>query len=107
MEAADIAFRADGTGWTYWPGSGGTFFVRRFTWHTTAGRQLTLDLHRELSGTWDCNATRPRTASPAKPGSGPCHDRGGFLAGSETARRTWVAGQYKSWTGYVRGGAAW
>ena len=53
MEAADIAFRADGTGWTYWSRSGGTFFVRRFTWHTTAGRQLTLDLHRELSGTWD------------------------------------------------------
>ena len=40
-------------GWTYWSRSGGTFFVRRFTWHTTAGRQLTLDLHRELSGTWD------------------------------------------------------
>jgi hypothetical protein len=54
MEAASIAFRSDGTGWTYWSRSGGTFSVHRFGWHTTttAGRQLTLDLHEELYGSW-------------------------------------------------------
>jgi len=53
MEAADIAFRPDGTGWTYWSRFGGAFFVLRFSWHTTDGRSLTLDLDQELSGTWD------------------------------------------------------
>ena len=48
MEAADIAFRADGTGWTYWSRDGGTFYVLRFNWHTAANRNLTLDLHEEL-----------------------------------------------------------
>jgi hypothetical protein len=38
MEAADIAFRADGTGWTYWSRDGGTFYVVRFSWHTGANR---------------------------------------------------------------------
>ena len=52
MEAADIAFRSDGTGWTYWSRGGGTFYVDRFSWHTAAGRHLTLDLHEELYGTW-------------------------------------------------------
>ena len=49
MEAADVAFRADGTGWTYWSRDGGTFYVLRFRWHT-ADRQLTLHMHRRLSG---------------------------------------------------------
>jgi hypothetical protein len=53
MEAADIAFRADGTGWTYWSRDAGTFFVQRFSWHSAAGGHLTLDLHEELSGTWE------------------------------------------------------
>jgi hypothetical protein len=52
MEAADIAFRPDGTGWTYWSRAGGAFFVYRFSWHTTGGRRLALDLHQGLSGTW-------------------------------------------------------
>jgi len=67
MEAADIAFRTDGTGWTYWSRDGGTFFVYRFSWHTTAGRQLTLDLRQELSGTWDLagRTTRHRVTSQA------------------------------------------
>src|SRR5262245_43327205 len=52
MEAADIAFRPDGTGWTYWSRVGGAFEVHRFRWRTTAGHQLTLDLRRQLSGTW-------------------------------------------------------
>ncbi len=49
MEAADIAFRADGTGWTYWSRDGGTFYVLSFSWHTAHG-QFTLHLHEELSG---------------------------------------------------------
>jgi hypothetical protein len=60
MEAADIAFRADGTGWTYWSRDAGTFFVYRFRWHTTAGRRLTLNLHQELSGTWDLAGRTPQ-----------------------------------------------
>lgn len=60
MEAADIAFRPDGTGWTYWSRDGGGFSVDRFSWHTTAGRHLILDLHEHLSGTWELagHATR-------------------------------------------------
>jgi hypothetical protein len=53
MEAADIAFRSDGTGWTYWSRDGGGFHVYRFSWHVTADRQLTLGLEQSLSGTWD------------------------------------------------------
>jgi hypothetical protein len=60
MEAADIAFRADGTGWTYWSRIGGTFYVYRFRWHTAAGRHLTLGLHEELSGTWHLAGSRIR-----------------------------------------------
>ena len=44
MEAADIAFRPDGTGWTYWSRDAGTFFAYRFTWHTTEGHRLALAL---------------------------------------------------------------
>ena len=70
MEAADIAFRADGTGWTYWSRDGGTFFVYRFTWHTIEGRRLTLALHHQLSGTWDLqdHTTRHRVTSQAASG---------------------------------------
>jgi hypothetical protein len=53
MEAADIAFRLDGTGWTDWSRDGGAFHVFRFSWHTSVGHQLTLALDRELSGTWE------------------------------------------------------
>ncbi|HCU91858.1 MAG TPA: hypothetical protein DHU96_03625 [Actinobacteria bacterium] len=62
MEAADIAFRPDGTGWTYWSRDAGTFFAYRFTWHTTEGHRLALALHHELSGTWDLkdHTTPPR-----------------------------------------------
>jgi hypothetical protein len=60
MEAAEIAFRPDGIGWTYWSRDGGTFSVDRFTWQTAAGHHLTLDLHEHLFGTWDLagHATR-------------------------------------------------
>lgn len=51
MEAADIAFRGDRTGWTYWSQIGGAFAVQRFGWQATRG-QLTLDLREKLSGTW-------------------------------------------------------
>jgi hypothetical protein len=68
MEAAEIAFRPDGTGWTYWSRAGGAFSVYRFTWHTTEGRQLSLALHHELSGTWDLKShTTQQSASPARP----------------------------------------
>jgi len=65
MEAADIAFRSDGTGWTYWSRDGGSFEVLRFGWHTDANRDLTLDLHENLSGTWDLSGhtTEHRVAS--------------------------------------------
>jgi len=53
MEAADIAFRPDGIGWTYWSRDGGTFYVNRFTWHIAAGHHLTLDLHEQLFGSWN------------------------------------------------------
>jgi hypothetical protein len=58
MEAADIAFRADGTGWTYWSRDGGGFEVLRFDWQTTADRQLAIDLHKLLSGTWHLTGRR-------------------------------------------------
>jgi len=65
MEAADIAFRSDGTGWTDWSRDGGPFHVYRFSWHTSAGHQLTLALDRELSGTWELqnHTTRYRVES--------------------------------------------
>lgn len=59
MEAADIAFRPDGTGWAYWSRDGGTFFMLRFSWHTN-GQRLTLSLHEELSGTWDLEGSSTR-----------------------------------------------
>jgi hypothetical protein len=52
MEAADIAFRPDGTGWAYWSGAGGGFLVLRFSWDTPEGWQLILGLREELSGRW-------------------------------------------------------
>jgi len=51
MEAADIAFRADGSGWTYRSRDGGGFSVHRFGWHTRHG-QVAIRLRRALSGTW-------------------------------------------------------
>jgi hypothetical protein len=53
MEVTDIAFRRDGTGWTYWSRDGGGFEVFRFSWHTAADHQLTIDLQELLSGIWD------------------------------------------------------
>ncbi|MDQ2810440.1 MAG: hypothetical protein M3Z75_00790 [Actinomycetota bacterium] len=49
MEAADIAFRSDGTGWTFWTRDGGSFSVTRFDWHTDASR-LTLNMQEHLYG---------------------------------------------------------
>jgi hypothetical protein len=53
MEAADIAFRGDGTGWTYWSRDGGAYAVMRFGWRTTAGLQLIIDVNELLWGRWD------------------------------------------------------
>jgi hypothetical protein len=65
MEAADIAVRSDGTGWTYWSRDGGSYYVLRFGWHTDANLDLTLDLHENLSGIWDLSGhmTEHRVAS--------------------------------------------
>jgi hypothetical protein len=53
MEAADIVFRRDGTGWTYWSKIGGPFVVYRFTWHIAADGRLSLALNQQLAGTWN------------------------------------------------------
>ena len=60
MESAELAFRADGTGWTYWSRSGGPFQVMH--WDTTASGQHTLGLREKLSGRWhlDGRAVRHR-----------------------------------------------
>ncbi len=52
MEAADIAFRGDGTGWIYWSNAAGTFQILRFRWAAAAGQRLTLRLQEEVWGTW-------------------------------------------------------
>jgi hypothetical protein len=64
MEAADIGFRSDGTGWTYWSRDGGSFYVDRFSWHAD-DRHLTLDLREKLYGTWhlEDGTTRHRVRS--------------------------------------------
>jgi hypothetical protein len=52
MAAADIAFCADGTGWTNWSNVAGAFEVLRFRWRQTSGSSLTLRLREYVSGTW-------------------------------------------------------
>jgi hypothetical protein len=65
MEGADIAFRPDGNGWTYWSRIGYSFFIQRFGWDSADGNQLVLDLREELSGRWytERYATRHRVTS--------------------------------------------
>jgi len=60
MEAADIAFCPDGSGWTYWSRDGGGFSVLRFRWHTTDDRQLALELHEQMSGNRELEGRRTR-----------------------------------------------
>ncbi len=50
MEATDIAFRADGTGWTYWSNAGG-FEIVRFGWQAT-GPSLVLHMREYVGGSW-------------------------------------------------------
>jgi hypothetical protein len=52
MEAAEIAFRADGTGWTYWSNAAGGFEVLRFVWRQTSRSALTLRVREYAGGTW-------------------------------------------------------
>jgi len=52
MEAADIIFRSDGTGWTYWSRVGGSFYVLRFDWQISPEGRLDFRLRRQLSGRW-------------------------------------------------------
>jgi len=52
MEGTDIAFRADGTGWTYWSNAAGAFEILCFTWQAS-GAVLDLYVHEYASGTWN------------------------------------------------------
>jgi hypothetical protein len=52
MEANDLTFRADGSGFTYWARIGDVFEVDRFDWHVTAEGNLRIHLTRMLTGTW-------------------------------------------------------
>ncbi|MFE6614084.1 hypothetical protein [Amycolatopsis sp. NPDC057786] len=50
VESVDLAFRRDGSGWSYWKSWSTGFSVSRFTWATPGG--LVLNFHRALEGTW-------------------------------------------------------
>jgi hypothetical protein len=52
MEAADIAFRPDGTGWVYWYNAARGFGVTSFTWRATASGHVAFTLGETASGTW-------------------------------------------------------
>jgi hypothetical protein len=51
-EFADLVFRADGTGWTYWCSWSMEFNVERFRWRETTPGVLEVRLVLLLSGTW-------------------------------------------------------
>ncbi|NED96387.1 hypothetical protein G1H11_13835 [Phytoactinopolyspora alkaliphila] len=52
-EANDMAFRDDGSGFTYWARIvGGTFTVERFTWLVDAGGRLQIRFNELLYGNW-------------------------------------------------------
>lgn len=53
MEATDIAFRADGTGWTNWSNAAGAFEIVRFRWQAASDAALVLHLREPVSGTWN------------------------------------------------------
>lgn len=60
MEATDIAFCADGTGWTDWTNAAQAFEIMRFRWQAS-GSTLVLHLHEYVSGTWNLDGgTAPR-----------------------------------------------
>jgi hypothetical protein len=59
MEAAEIAFSAEGTGWIRSSNAGGGFELTRFRWRDASGRNLTLDLYENESGTWRMVDGRP------------------------------------------------
>jgi len=67
MEAADIAFCADGTGWTNWSNAARAFEVLRFRWWQTSSSSLILRLREHVSGTWsldgDTTIHQPREHS--------------------------------------------
>jgi hypothetical protein len=56
MEAADIAFRTDGTGWTYWSSAAGGFEVLRFVWRQASRSALTLPCVPRNSGVLEVRA---------------------------------------------------
>jgi hypothetical protein len=52
MEGTDIAFRADGTGWTYWSNAAGAFEILRFRWQAP-GSALVLHVREYVARTWN------------------------------------------------------
>lgn len=59
MEGTDIAFCADGTGWTYWSNAAGAFEILRFRWHAR-GSALALHIREYVSGTWHLEGSTVR-----------------------------------------------
>jgi hypothetical protein len=52
MAVDEIAFRADGTGWTYWCNAARGFEVVRFTWRQASRSALTLRVREYAGGDW-------------------------------------------------------
>jgi hypothetical protein len=52
MEAADLAFGADGTGWQYWSNFGGAFELLLFRWRLGPESVLGLHLFEYAGGDW-------------------------------------------------------
>ncbi len=52
MEAVDIAFVADGTGWRYWSNFGGAFNLLLFRWRLRPESVLRLHLFEYADGDW-------------------------------------------------------
>ncbi|PSL52115.1 hypothetical protein B0I31_11567 [Saccharothrix carnea] len=59
-EYSELAFQADGTGWTYWCSWSTAFTVERFRWRETAAGVLEVRLVVLLSGTWSVVDGRTR-----------------------------------------------
>jgi hypothetical protein len=57
MEGTDIAFGADGTGWTYWSNAAGAFEILCFTWEAH-GAALAIHVDEYASGTWTLDGGR-------------------------------------------------
>ncbi len=52
VESAELAFRADGSGWLYWSSWSSAFTVSRYTWKVPRQGSLAMTFHHTLDGTW-------------------------------------------------------